>query len=118
MVPTGRLELPRIAPLAPQASVSTNSTTSAKIQKFYGFSGPGCAGPVGAAGTVFSLTGGADGAGAGSVVVCCTLSSSDGARTCVSRWNTYVRARLFNMKIAAKIAVMRGRPVLAPRAPN
>src|SRR5678815_527134 len=29
MVPTGRLELPRIAPLAPQASVSTNSTTSA-----------------------------------------------------------------------------------------
>src|SRR5688572_4413100 len=34
MVPTGRLELPRIAPLAPQASVSTNSTTSATCKKF------------------------------------------------------------------------------------
>ncbi len=34
MVPTGRLELPRIAPLAPQASVSTNSTTSALSRNF------------------------------------------------------------------------------------
>src|ERR1700741_1329754 len=102
MVPTGRLELPRIAPLAPQASVSTNSTTSAKNQIVYGFSGPGCAGPDGAAGTVFSLTGGADGAGAGagSVVDCCTLSSSDGAWTRASRWNRYVSARLFSMKMA------------------
>ena len=56
------------------------------VRSFYGFSGPGCAGPDGAAGTVFSLTGAAgDGAGAGCVVVCCTLSSSDGARVCASR---------------------------------
>ena len=48
MVPTGRLELPRIAPLAPQASVSTNSTTSATRKNFQGFSGPGCAGWEGA----------------------------------------------------------------------
>ena len=34
MVPTGRLELRRIAPLAPQASVSTNSTTSATRKIF------------------------------------------------------------------------------------
>ena len=30
MVPTGRLELPRLSPLPPQDSVSTNFTTSAK----------------------------------------------------------------------------------------
>ena len=48
MVPTGRLELPRIAPLAPQASVSTNSTTSAFGEKssglFYYFWGFGSTG--------------------------------------------------------------------------
>src|SRR2546426_11028945 len=31
LVPTGRLELPRLTPLPPQDSVSTNSTTSALV---------------------------------------------------------------------------------------
>ena len=39
MVPTGRLELPQLAPLAPQASVSTNSTTSASENRSANASG-------------------------------------------------------------------------------
>ena len=71
MVPTGRLELPRIAPLAPQASVSTNSTTSAfrksSARFFQGFAGACSTGSAGT-GTALASTAGA-GAGAGTAVL-------------------------------------------------
>src|SRR5262245_5972940 len=106
MVPTGRLELPRIAPLAPQASVSTNSTTSAYTKDIsalssQGFSGPGCAGAE--AGGAFSSSGAAgEGAGDGAVAgvvgcccccCCCILSRIEGALVDASFWNKYVRHR-------------------------
>ena len=79
MVPTGRLELPRIAPLAPQASVSTNSTTSALrkfSQGFWAGAGAGSAG-AGTTGTAFGSIDGA--AGAGTLVAGTRSSNEDGA---------------------------------------
>jgi hypothetical protein len=85
MVPTGRLELPRIAPLAPQASVSTNSTTSALSKNRQGFSGTGSVAGAAGTGTEFASTGGGAGAVAGTVVVTGTLSSSDSGVALKSR---------------------------------
>ena len=121
MVPTGRLELPRIAPLAPQASVSTNSTTSALREMSASglcFSAPARQ-PASRAPAPRSRRSARAGAGAGAVVLTRHLvEQRRRLRTRASRCTRYVRHRLLSMKIAANIAVMRDSPVVAPRAPN
>src|SRR6187402_3195435 len=125
MVPTGRLELPRLAPLPPQDSVSTNFTTSALLSlAYFGTSaglaapagvgvpagpGAGCGTSLGFAGTVLPLSMTPRSITPLSITPC-------GAPECCDP--KYVSATLVTKNTVARMAVVRDRKLAEPAAPN
>src|SRR5437899_3072628 len=136
LVPTGRLELPRVTPLPPQDSVSTNFTTSADSCCYDSTPAPKCragdyfgtsldfdpaGSPAGVAGLAGSLAGDAPGAAGASPAFGAAFSTAPcSIRPFEAPWDVanQVRPRLVAKNSAASTAVERDRKFAEPAAPK
>src|SRR3989344_2010834 len=126
MVPTGRLELPRLSPLPPQGSVYTNFTTSAynytfrvtsfgsRVKRETRIPKPylGTSGVLGAAGTSLGGAGISTFAGCSTTTLLVTLAGT----VCCAY--SHASPRLERKNTVPRIAVVRVRKFAEPRLPN